>query len=77
MKPVKKKYRKRDWKRSRRYKNIAETFGENWWDDYRIESFYPKKELRRVGNRKVRRYKSHISNGCSYKKIYDVMWEVI
>jgi len=34
------------------------------------------KSVRKVANRKVRRYKGEISDGCNYKKIYDVQWEL-
>lgn len=38
--------------------------------------WYKKKKIRKIGNRKVRRYKDYISN-CEYKKIYDVQWEIM
>lgn len=76
MRPVSKKYRKKDWKRSRRYENLKEHYGENWWDEYCGISFYNKKPYRTIGNKAVRRYPDMIPNGCAYKKIYDVQWEV-
>lgn len=35
-----------------------------------------KKYYRKYGARKVRRYKGDISNGSSYKRFYDLWWDV-
>jgi hypothetical protein len=77
VRPTSKKYRRRDWKRSRYYKRLEDVYGEDWGKEYSFYSYYPKKACRIQGNRAVRRYKTEIGNGCAYKKIYDVAWEVI
>lgn len=76
MRPKKEKHKKRDLCRSRQYKVLNERYGDWEWDYFSHARWYPKKAIRTDGNRAVRRYKDYIPNGCSYKKIYDVMWEV-
>jgi len=76
MRPVSSKYLKKDWKRNRNSNRMAAIYGDDWYSHYAGISFYPKKACRIAGNRAVRRYKGDIANGCAYKKVYDVQWEV-
>lgn len=34
------------------------------------------KFLKKIGNRKIRRYNGDISSGCEYKRLFDFWWEL-
>lgn len=77
VRPVSEKHKLRDLCRSRQYKVLNERYGDWVWDaNFSHIRWYPKKACRTEGNRAVRRYKEPLPNGCAYKKVYDVMWEV-
>jgi len=39
-------------------------------------AWYNKKPYRKIANRLVRRYKGELSDGGSYKRVFDVQWSV-
>lgn len=32
--------------------------------------------LKKIGNRKIRRYEGDISSGCAYRRLFDFWWEL-
>lgn len=82
MRPKSTKNEIRDWYRNRRFRQTEWDFDRGQYKSdlnlpiCSMRSFYNGKEARTNGNRAVRRFKGYISDGCAYKKIYDVQWEI-
>jgi hypothetical protein len=76
VRPVSDKNRRRDVKRNRAYGYAYMTYGDDWASGYKSISFYPKKEVRKRAAKATRRYKGMLPFGNTYKKVYDVPWEV-
>jgi hypothetical protein len=76
MRPISQRNKRRDWRHNEGWHRVKWEDFEGWMYAYSIASYYPKKESRERGNRAVRRYKGEIPNGCAYKKVYDVAWEI-
>lgn len=74
--PVSEKNHHRDLKRNRAYKYAYAEYTTDWILNYKPISFYPKKETRQRAAKATRRYKGMLPFGNTYKKIYDIPWEV-
>ena len=52
------------------YKKINKSYYKKYYIGNR------KRAYKKIANRSVRRYKHRIPKGCSYKKVFDLQWEI-